>query len=159
MNGELSDPLCDSVNRGLTLVRLVMAYYQQQMFSMLVPVLSFTWTLFYLEVKLGYGKLFWMSVFLAFCLSWINPFFSCLTSYPEHLAKPGQMHSLVKERNYRAVFLGGPRLGADIEPQSQSELYLYWYYVFYFSNWQDWYLFVVILYFYTLNTVLCYINV
>ena len=111
MNGELSDPLCDSVNRGLTLVRLVLAYYQQQMFSMLVPVLSFTWTLFYLEVKLGYGKLFWMSVFLAFCLSWINPFFSCLTSYPEHLAKPGQMHSLVKERNYLAVFWGGLDLG------------------------------------------------
>ena len=159
MNGELSDPLCDSVNRGLTLVRLVLAYHQQQMFSMLVPVHSFTWTLFYLEVKLGYGKLFWMSVFLTFCLSWINSFFSCLTSYPEHLAKPGQMHSLVKERKYLAVYFGGPRLGADIEPHCQSELYLYWYYVFYFSNWQNWYLFVAKHYFDTLNTVLCYINV
>ena len=29
-NGELSDPLCDSVNRGLTLVRLI--YYQCSIF-------------------------------------------------------------------------------------------------------------------------------
>ena len=80
MNGELSDPLCDSVNRGLTLVRLVLAFYQQQMFSMLVPVVC----ILFLQLT---GLVFICCYTLLWYLKYSSLLYKCLINWKEKFSK------------------------------------------------------------------------